>query len=133
MSNNVNHSQSLSAKSTHTEAEAEAEAEAEVSLPKGNSCGFSQKLHDHFRKRPSTEWKAKERNAFKRAKGSKSDEEFEAEIDEVIAYEENRGEFRVRGLTTLLNKWEDKLSEARMADDTKPKGDNEEKRTPNWL
>ena len=123
VSNNVNHGQSLSAKSTHTEAEAE--AEAEVSLAKANSCSFSQKLHDHFRKRKSTAWKAKERNAFKRAKGAKSDEEFEAEIDEVIAYEKQAGQYQVRGLTTLLNKWEEKVSEARMSDATKTVGNTE--------
>ena len=40
-----------------------------------------------------------------------SDEEFTAEVDAIVAQQEAAGEYKVRNLQTLLNRWQQKLDE----------------------
>lgn len=118
------------------QAEAEAEAESIVSkdtlvvLPpakdekEGNLSESQKVLHELFNRRETTKWTAKERNAWKRATTGKSQEQIAEEVEAIAAYERSVDpQFKVRGLQTLLNKWEVKLDEARQ--DRTPTGDSE--------
>jgi hypothetical protein len=107
------------------QAEAEAEAEADI-VSKDTLVVLTESqeiLHKHFNRRESTKWKAKEKNALKRAMKESGAEDFIEEVKAVVKYEEGQGEFAVRSLQTLLNKWGAKVDE--MSQRRTPADDNE--------
>ena len=76
-----------------------------------------QRLHDHFGRRATTAWTAKEKASYARATKGKTKEQFVSEMEEVLADQATRGEYHTRSLETLLNQWERKLDEAKQNSD----------------
>jgi len=83
----------------------------EAEVPVLTPC--QQRLHDHFKRRPTTAWTRQERRAYVAAAKGKTKEQWEAEIEEVLQDQGSRGEYHTRSLVTLLNQWGQKVDEAR--------------------